>query len=179
MVEIECLVCRQTIEIPQSIDTDNYDGQVACRECASLLHVKLVASKVRKYEVVEKGSRHRTADNLSDDKPSTITKRRRAPKSGKQVKKEAHEKANIENIAKYNLLRDYLAGYRATRLQLAFEQIESIIGCELETGAYTFKSWWENDRNQAQAFAWLEAGWQIHDVDLAQRRVIFRHESGI
>jgi len=62
MVEIECLVCGKTIKIPQFIDTDNYDGQVACQECGSLLHVKLEGSKVRKYKVVEKKFRIPTAD---------------------------------------------------------------------------------------------------------------------
>ena len=79
-----------------------------------------------------------------------------------------------ESIAKYNPLRDFLATYRATQLQLAFEQIESIIGSKLETTAHTFKSWWENDRSNPQAIAWMEAGWEVVDVILEQRMVIFR-----
>ncbi len=165
MVEIECLVCGKTIEIPEFIDTNNYDGQVACQECASLLHVKLVGSKVRKYEVVEKGFRSPTADDKITVEP--------------ELGEQSREEVDIENIAKYNPLRDYLSTYRATQLQLAFQQIESIIGFELETGAYTFKSWWDNDRKHAQAFAWLEAGWQVYDVDLLQRMVTFRREPGI
>lgn len=56
MVNIECLVCGKTVKLPQFIDTDNYDydGQVVCQECKSLLHVKLVKGKVRKYKLVEK-----------------------------------------------------------------------------------------------------------------------------
>lgn len=169
MVEIECLVCGKTIKIPQFIDTDNYDGQLACRECASLLHVKLMGAKVRKYEVVEKGLRSPTAGDKTTVEPEL----------GEQARQEAGEEPNLENIAKYNPLRDYLASYRATQLQLTFERIEHLIGCQLETGAYTFKSWWENDRNHPQAFAWLEAGWQVHDVDLPLRQVIFRRETGI
>ncbi len=165
MVEIECLVCGKTIEIPGYIDTNNYDGQVACQECASLLHVKLVSSKVRKYEVVEKGFRSPTADDKITVKQEL----------GKPTRKKV-DKVDIEKIAKYNPLRDYLATYRASQLQLAFEQIEHIIGCDLETGAYTFKSWWENDRKHAQAFAWMEAGWQVYDVDLPRRKVILRRE---
>lgn len=162
MLEIECLVCGKIIEIPQFIDTDDYDGQVACRECASLLHVKLVVSKVRKYEVVEKGfSRPASGDRI------TVTSELREP---------TREEANITDIAKYNPLRDYLISYRAAQLQLAFEQIEGIIGCPLETSAYTLKSWWDNDRQRPQAFAWLEAGWQVYDVNLSQRIVIFRRE---
>ncbi len=53
MVEIECLACGKTVELPQFIDTDNYDGQVVCQECKSLLHVKLLKGKVHKYKIVE------------------------------------------------------------------------------------------------------------------------------
>ena len=54
MVDINCLVCEEHIELPRYIDTQDYDGEVVCQKCESLLHVKLVKSKVRKYRVVEK-----------------------------------------------------------------------------------------------------------------------------
>ena len=54
MAEIKCLACDKTPEIPQSIDTDNYDGQLVCSECKALLHVKLVKGKLRKYKIVER-----------------------------------------------------------------------------------------------------------------------------
>jgi DNA-directed RNA polymerase subunit RPC12/RpoP len=64
MVEIECLVCGKTIKIPQFVNIDKYDGQVPCQNCGSLLHIKLVASKVEGYKVVEKKFRIPTADEL-------------------------------------------------------------------------------------------------------------------
>jgi uncharacterized Zn finger protein len=64
MVEIECLVCGKTIKISQFINTERYDGQVPCQNCGSLLHIKLVASKVEGYKVVEKKFRIPTADEL-------------------------------------------------------------------------------------------------------------------
>jgi DNA-directed RNA polymerase subunit RPC12/RpoP len=158
MLEIECLVCGKTIEIPEFIDTDNYDGQIACRECASLLHVKLVGSKVRKYEVVERKTRSLAAPVSSLSQQA------------------GGEEADVESIARYNRLRDFLATYRASAIQLAFEQIEGLIGSKLETAADTFKSWWDNDRSHPQAIAWLEAGWQVVDVDLQQRKVILRRQ---
>lgn len=57
MVDIECLVCGKDINIPKYIDTDDYDGQVVCQECTSLLHVKLVKGQVQKYKVVEDKSK--------------------------------------------------------------------------------------------------------------------------
>ena len=156
MVEIDCLVCGKAIAIPEFIDTNNYDGQIACPECKSLLQVKLVGSKVRKYSVGER-------------KPgcSAIAKSGLSQRTG-------GEAADVEEIARYNPLRDFLATYRATQLHLAFEQIESMIGSKLETAAYTFKSWWENDRGNPQALAWLEAGWEVADVILEQRTATFR-----
>ena len=52
MVQVECLVCGETLRMPQYIDPDNYDGQVVCQQCRALLHIKLAQSKVRKYRVV-------------------------------------------------------------------------------------------------------------------------------
>jgi len=57
MVNIECLVCGEIVKIPKFIDTDNYDGQVVCQNCTSLLHIKLVESKVKKYRLVKKNTR--------------------------------------------------------------------------------------------------------------------------
>ncbi|MBI4187944.1 MAG: hypothetical protein HY529_01930 [Chloroflexi bacterium] len=169
MLEIECLVCGKTIRLPPFIDTANYDGQIACRECASLMQVKLVGEMVRKYKVVEKGLSSQTA---VDDKPAATTKRSSKPEPEKQTR----EEVDVDNIARYNPLRDYLASYKASQLKLTFKQIESIIDFELEKGAHTFKSWWENDSKHAQAFAWLEAGWQVSDVDLTQRNVTLRRQ---
>jgi DNA-directed RNA polymerase subunit RPC12/RpoP len=57
MVEIECLACGKAVKLPRFVDNDDYDGQVVCQECKSLLHIKLVKRKVRKYKVVENKSK--------------------------------------------------------------------------------------------------------------------------
>ena len=162
MLEIDCLVCGQVIRLPEYVDLDNYDGQLSCRQCASLFHVTLVGSKVRKYEVVEKGYRASSADNAIIDIEQEA-------KRAEEV--QVVEEADVEKIARYNPLRDYLSTYIANRLQLFFDQIEGMIGQKLETSAYTFKSWWENDSSHPQAIAWLEAGWRVLDVNFPQRMV--------
>ncbi len=63
-MEIECLVCGNNIKVSEYIDTDDYDGQVACEECGSLLHIKLKDSKINEYDVVEKKFRSPKADDL-------------------------------------------------------------------------------------------------------------------
>ena len=54
MVEIECHVCKKEFSIHKSIDTDNYDGEVVCPECKSMLHVKIVKGKLQKRKVIKR-----------------------------------------------------------------------------------------------------------------------------
>ena len=152
-MEINCLVCDKRIEIPEFIDTESYDGQISCPACHSLLHVKLYKSKLRKYELVERG------EVLAASNP---------------IQRIGEELVDVESVARYNPLRDYLASYRASQLNLAFGYIESILKFELETAAYTFKKWWANDRKNPQAMAWLEAGWEVADVDMQREGVVFK-----
>jgi hypothetical protein len=151
-VEISCLICGKNIKIPQFIDTNNYDGQINCPECKSLLRVRLVGAKARKYEVVERG----TATGGNPGQPN------------------CGEKVDVESLLKYTPLRDYLAGYLANQLSLSLEHIEHILDSKLEAAAYAFKTWWENDRKNPQAVAWLEAGWEVDDTDLQRQVVVFR-----
>ena len=53
MVEIQCLVCKNPLQMPSYIDPDDYDGQVICQECDALLHIKLRDSKVKKYKIIK------------------------------------------------------------------------------------------------------------------------------
>ena len=155
-MEINCLVCGKAIEIPQFIDTENYDGQINCPACKSLLRVRLFGSKLRNYEVAERGNENAVAA------------------ASNPVQRIGGEMVDVESVARYNPLRDYLASYRAAQLNLTFGYIESILKFELEKAAYTFKSWWENDRRNPQAMSWLEAGWEVEDVDMQREGVVFK-----
>ncbi len=54
MEKIDCLVCGKSVKFREYIDAEDYDGEVVCQECGSLLHVKLANSKVQRYKVVKK-----------------------------------------------------------------------------------------------------------------------------
>ena len=80
---------------------------------------------------------------------------------------------------KYDPLRDYLdrKDDGRDRLQLTFEQIESIIGERLPRSAYVHPSWWGNRINAnyvtSHANAWHDAGWMVARHSLAHRVVEF------
>ena len=52
-VKITCPICDKLIKLPKYIDTEYYDGEVVCQECKSLLHIKMIKSKVQKYKITE------------------------------------------------------------------------------------------------------------------------------
>jgi len=159
-VEISCLICGKNIEIPQFIDTNNYDGQISCPSCKALLRMKMFGAKVRKYELVERGAESAAGSNPGNPgNPGQCT---------------GGEKADVKSTLKYTPLRDYLASYLASQLTLSLEHIEQIIDSKLEAAAYAFKSWWENDRKNPQAVAWLEAGWEVDNIDTQQKVVVFK-----
>ena len=65
MVEIECLLCEKHIKLPQYIDAEDYDGEVVCQECQSLLYIKLVKSKVQKYRIKKRGFRELSGEEIA------------------------------------------------------------------------------------------------------------------
>ena len=68
MIDIECLYCGKTVKIPQHVDTKKYDGQVVCKECGALLHIKLANSKVQGYKLLKEGSTKKLEKLLEDIK---------------------------------------------------------------------------------------------------------------
>lgn len=75
-MKIECLVCLKETAIPKNLNIQKYDGQITCRECGSLLQVKLVKSKVEQCKVVVEGR-----SRLSP--PKALEGSRQAPNEGR------------------------------------------------------------------------------------------------
>lgn len=76
-MKIECLICLKESAIPNNLNTQKYDGQITCRECGSLLQVKLVKSKVEQCKVVRAGHPSLSADEV-------LKAAREAKKEGKR-----------------------------------------------------------------------------------------------
>ena len=76
-------------------------------------------------------------------------------------------------MGKYKPLEQFLASADKREIRLRFSEIESIIGIPLPQSAYKYRPWWGNDGYHTQAFAWLNAGFKVEQVDLANQRVLF------
>jgi hypothetical protein len=77
-------------------------------------------------------------------------------------------------VAKYDALRDYLFRAGAAQVRMTFDEIGDLVG-GLPSSAFSHRAWWANEAEggHVQARAWLEAGREVVEVDLAGRSVRF------
>jgi hypothetical protein len=77
---------------------------------------------------------------------------------------------------KYHGLTSHLKFRGAfTRLvKLSFARIDGLIGSNLPISAYRDEAWWSNSASSAHARAWLDAGWEVQEINLKEGCVFFR-----
>ncbi len=78
--------------------------------------------------------------------------------------------------SKYDGLTGYLRfrGSFTNNVKLSFARMDGIIGDNLPMEAYKATAWWSNDSLNLHSKAWLEAGWEVGDVNLKEGYVIFK-----
>jgi len=59
-------------------------------------------------------------------------------------------------------------------VKLSFARIDGLIGSNLPMSAYRNEEWWKNSPSSAHARAWLDAGWEVQEVDLKEGFVMFK-----
>lgn len=80
-------------------------------------------------------------------------------------------------MSKYQPLKDYLLEIdeRINEVTLELLMIRVDLGIVLPESAYKISNFWINDHSQShmQAVAWLEAGWEVEEVDVKDEWVRF------
>ena len=74
---------------------------------------------------------------------------------------------------KYRPLFDYLASCDGDRVEVGFFEIDQMVTGGLPKSASAQRGWWSNSPSRVQAKAWLAAGFEATDVDLAATAVRF------
>jgi hypothetical protein len=76
-------------------------------------------------------------------------------------------------MSKYDSLARYLAA-QDSKVTLTFDAIERILGFALPRSARRHPAWWSNgSHSHVQAAAWLNAGFETAEVDIAGERLSF------
>ena len=59
-------------------------------------------------------------------------------------------------------------------VKLSFARIDGLIGSNLPMQAYRNEGWWTNAASNVHAKGWLDAGWEVQEVNLKEGNVIFK-----
>jgi hypothetical protein len=79
-------------------------------------------------------------------------------------------------VTKYAGLEGHLK-FRAaftSIVKLSFARIDGLIGSNLPMSAYRDPAWWSNASSSLHAKAWLNAGWEVQEVNLKEGTVVFK-----
>ena len=79
-------------------------------------------------------------------------------------------------VSKYAGLEGHLK-FRAAftdTVKLSFARIDGLIGSNLPMNAYRDLTWWSNESSSAHAKAWLNAGWDVQEVNLKEGFAVFK-----
>jgi len=79
-------------------------------------------------------------------------------------------------VTKYDGLSGHLRfrGAFTHLVKLSFARIDGLIGSNLPMTAYREQSWWTNSAGSAHARGWLEAGWEVQEVNIKEGYVVFK-----
>jgi len=80
----------------------------------------------------------------------------------------------MKSGSKYEALFKFLADSDAREVTLTFTEIEAILQAKLPGTARRQRGWWSNrSSGGVQAAAWMQAGYHVTAIDLAQEQVTF------
>ena len=78
-------------------------------------------------------------------------------------------------MSKYAPLATHLRGSGQAVVPMTFDAIEHVVGAKLPPSAYKHRAWWSNNpSNSVITHAWLDAGYRTADVDMPDRKLVFR-----
>ena len=78
-----------------------------------------------------------------------------------------------ENMFKYELLTKRLEEPGPQRVSLSVTEIDDLVGGLPRLAFQQGGAWWDNDPSHPQGRAWLDAGYEVKNVDLAGGVVTF------
>jgi len=59
-------------------------------------------------------------------------------------------------------------------VKLTFARIDGLIGNNLPMAAYRDGAWWSNTSSSIHTKAWINAGWEVQEVNLKEGYVVFK-----
>ena len=77
-------------------------------------------------------------------------------------------------MGKYEPLGEFLRKQRVAHVPMTFAEIERIVGTKLPK-SQRYPAWWSNNTsNNMMTQVWLDAGFETEQVDVGNRKLVFR-----
>ncbi len=78
-------------------------------------------------------------------------------------------------MSKYDPLLSYLSQSDDDAVPMGFSEIEHVLGFELPPSSRRQRAWWSNNpTNNVMTRAWLDAGFETANVDMAGEKLMFK-----
>ena len=78
---------------------------------------------------------------------------------------------------RYEKLTKYLRERGEKELRLTLSQIQELLGFPLDVSAYRYREFWANCTASTKAYSWMEAGYEITEIDLKEETVLFKQKN--
>ena len=80
---------------------------------------------------------------------------------------------------KYQPLADYLQKSGKKELCLSLAEIQEILGFPLDSSAFQYREFWANCTASTKAYSWMDAGYEIVQVDFKTGSITFKEKDWI
>ena len=77
---------------------------------------------------------------------------------------------------KYQNLTAYLKNCRQKEICLTLSEIQEILGFSLDDAAFLYREFWANCTASTKAYSWMDAGYEITEINLKTSSLVFRQK---
>ena len=77
---------------------------------------------------------------------------------------------------KFQPLTEYLKTFGKKEICLTLEEIQNILGFQLDPSAFQYREFWANCTASTKAYSWMEAGYELIQADLKNGTIVFKQK---
>ena len=78
---------------------------------------------------------------------------------------------------KYQKLEEYLQKNSKIEIRMTLSEIQEILGFPLDPSAYKYREFWANCTASTKAYSWMDAGYEIIELDLKNEIILFKQKA--
>ena len=77
---------------------------------------------------------------------------------------------------KYMPLTEHLKKTGKREILMTMNEIQDILGFSLDTSAFRYREFWANCTASTKAYSWMDAGYEITEINLKEGTILFHQK---